>query len=235
MEISFEDVWRQTKMKWKISDACFVSLDRVDDPWPSWRVVRFRSRCCLLLVSGVVRRQVRLSSLCHLLVFQQECTHSCVLQAHLLITRAAREPIRTQKGRQEPWGPCPQTRNPNTMFWRVFVLTAPICTHWLKRTIEPRCSVIRANVSIQGSRDEVYQIANALPQMEWSEFLGPVPLWVMEPRSSNQGGGGMIGSPVDMFDSSFDGETCMGGDGTCCGMIAGVSCSVGIDCVSGSW
>ena len=52
--------------------------------------------------------------------------------------------------------------------------------------------------------------------------------------SSNQGGGGMIGSPVDMFDSSRDGETCMGGDGTCCGMITGVSCSVGIHGVSGS-
>ena len=41
--------------------------------------------------------------------------------------------------------------------------------------------------------------------------------------SSNQGGGGIIGSPVDMFDSSRDGGTCMGGDGTCCGMSAGVS------------
>ena len=51
--------------------------------------------------------------------------------------------------------------------------------------------------------------------------------------SSNQGGGGKIGSAVDMFDSR-DGETFMGGDGTCYGMIAGVSCSVGIHCVSGS-
>ena len=52
--------------------------------------------------------------------------------------------------------------------------------------------------------------------------------------SSNQGGGGMFGSPVDMFDSSRDGVTCMGGDGICCGMAAGVSCSVGIHIVSGS-
>ena len=52
--------------------------------------------------------------------------------------------------------------------------------------------------------------------------------------SSNQGGGGIIGSPVDMFDSSRDGGTCMGGDGTCCGMSAGVSCSVGIHGVSDS-
>ena len=33
-----------------------------------------------------------------------------------------------------------------------------------------------ATVSIQGSRDEVSHIANALPQVEWSEFPGPVPL-----------------------------------------------------------
>ena len=52
--------------------------------------------------------------------------------------------------------------------------------------------------------------------------------------SSNYGGGGMIGSPVDMFDSSRDGGTCIGGDGTCCGLFAGVSCSVGIHGVSGS-
>ena len=52
--------------------------------------------------------------------------------------------------------------------------------------------------------------------------------------SSNQGGGGIIGSPVSVFDSSCDGGTCMGGDGTCCGMIAGVSWSVGIHGVSGS-
>ena len=31
-----------------------------------------------------------------------------------------------------------------------------------------------ANASIEDSRDEVCQIV-ALPQMEWSEFLGPVP------------------------------------------------------------
>ena len=52
--------------------------------------------------------------------------------------------------------------------------------------------------------------------------------------SSNQGGGGIIESPVDMFVSSRDGETCMGGNGTCCGMITGVSCSVEIHGVSGS-
>ena len=49
-----------------------------------------------------------------------------------------------------------------------------------------------------------------------------------------KGGGGMVGSPVDMLDSSRDGETCMGGDGTCCGMITGVPCSVEIHGVSGS-
>ena len=32
--------------------------------------------------------------------------------------------------------------------------------------------------------------------------------------SSNQGGGGTIESPVDMFVSSRDGETCMGGMGS---------------------
>ena len=42
------------------------------------------------------------------------------------------------------------------------------------------------------------------------------------------------GSQVDMFDSSRDGGTCMGGDGTCCGMPAGVSCSLEIHGVSGS-
>ena len=52
--------------------------------------------------------------------------------------------------------------------------------------------------------------------------------------SSNQGGGGIIGSPVDMFDSSRDGRTCMGGDGTCYGMSAGVSCAGEIHGVSGS-
>ena len=63
--------------------------------------------------------------------------------------------------------------------------------------------------------------------------------------SSNQDGSGMIGSPVDMFDPFRDGETCMGGDGTCCGMITGVSL-LGRDpqcfwflidpwCVSSSW
>ena len=110
-----------------------------------------------------------------------------------------------------------------------------------------------ALVWIQGSRDDVCQIANALPQMEWfgvsgtcaalgggvssnEGARGKMSSWVVGGGggvSSNQGGGGMIGSPVDMFDSR-DGETCMGGDGTSCGMIAGVSCSVGIHCVSGS-
>ena len=50
--------------------------------------------------------------------------------------------------------------------------------------------------------------------------------------SSNQGGGGIRGSPLDMFDSSRDGGTCVGGDVTCCGMSAGVSCSVEIHGVS---
>ena len=49
---------------------------------------------------------------------------------------------------------------------------------------------------------------------------------------SNQRGGGMIASPVDMFDSSRDGGTCMGGDGTCCGMSAGVSGSCDANGVS---
>ena len=51
---------------------------------------------------------------------------------------------------------------------------------------------------------------------------GKMSSWVVDGGggvSSNQSGGGMIGAPVDMFDSSRDGETCMGGDGTYCGML----------------
>ena len=101
--------------------------------------------------------------------------------------------------------------------------------------------------------DEAHQIANALPQMESPEFLEPE-LSQMESRQTKRpvvkhlrellttavefqqtkAGGGIIESPVDTFDSSRDGEPCMGGDGTCCGMIAGVSWSIGIHGVSGS-
>ena len=102
-------------------------------------------------------------------------------------------------------------------------------------------------------QDEVCQIANALPQMESSECLEPV-LLPMESRrtkgpvvkhlhellsmadgaSSNRGGRGIIESPVDTFVSSRDGETSMGGNGKCCGMVTGVSCSVESHGVSGS-
>ena len=47
-------------------------------------------------------------------------------------------------------------------------------------------------------------------------------------------GAEIIESPVNMFVSSRDGGTCMGGNGTCCGMITGVSCSVEMHGVSGS-
>ena len=105
--------------------------------------------------------------------------------------------------------------------------------------------------------DEARQIANVLPQMESSEFLEPK-LSQMESRQTKgpvvkhlrellttavelhqiQSGGGIIESPLDMFVSSRDGETCMGGNGTCCGMVSGVSGvsgSVEIHSVSGSW
>ena len=59
---------------------------------------------------------------------------------------------------------------------------------------------------------------------------GKMSSWIVDGGggvSSNQGGGGIIELPVDTFDSSRDAETCMGGNGTCCGMVTGVSCSVG--------
>ena len=83
----------------------------------------------------------------------------------------------------------------------------------------------------QESRDATYRIANALPLMERSEFLGVCAVlsggvslnegaggkmssWGVDGGggvSSNPGGGGIIGSAMDMFDSSRDGGTCNGG------------------------
>ena len=110
-----------------------------------------------------------------------------------------------------------------------------------------------SSASIKDSRDEVFQIANVLPQRESSEFLEPE-LSRMESRQTKgpvikhlrellktavelhqtKAEGGIIESPVDMSVSSRDGGTCMGGNGTCCGMITGVSCSVEMHGVSGS-
>ena len=52
--------------------------------------------------------------------------------------------------------------------------------------------------------------------------------------SSNQGGGGLIGYQWTCSTPPCDGGTCMGGDGNCGGVSAGVSCLVGIHGVSGS-
>ena len=122
--------------------------------------------------------------------------------------------------------------------------TVAVKTLWSEQ--ESRDTTYRiANASTQDSRDEVCRIA-ALPQMEWSEYSGACAVlsdgvssseeaggkmssWDFDGGggvSSKQGGGGIIGSPVDMFDSSRDGGTCMGGDGTCCRMSGGLSCGV---------
>ena len=53
------------------------------------------------------------------------------------------------------------------------------------------------------------------------EFLHVLSI-VLAGVSANHGGGGRIGSPEGMFDSSRDVGTCMGDDGTRCGMSAGV-------------
>ena len=100
--------------------------------------------------------------------------------------------------------------------------------------------------------DEVHPIANALPQMESSEFLEPVPFRMESPRTKGPTAKhlhGLLTAAVEFHrtkagaeqlnhkwtsSSPCDGETCMGGNGTCCGMITDVSCSVEIHGVSGS-
>ena len=58
--------------------------------------------------------------------------------------------------------------------------------------------------------------ASVWEQRRWPKTLGSSP--VLTRRRTHR--------PVDMFVSSRDGGTCMGGNGTCCGMITGVSCSL---------